>query len=501
MITSPQAVADHLGRLGLAVSGSQAQSLFAEAEFLGGAVSQLRVHARPAGWESFGEMMARLRPKPPHGLISTASEVDRQWAARAHEQARSQNPALNCFVKIFDRVPSVTAPGPLAGVPFAFKDAFMTPYRSPGVGVPATRVPQRLGMSRTVSALEAAGAVAIGALNLDPDCFSTTGLNPFFGRVRNPRNPAYAVGGSSSGAAAAVAAGIVPFSLGTDTGGSIRIPASLCGVLGLRPTQSLLEDEGVAALSSSQDTVGVVAADLEMVGRAMEVLAPGSAPRSGEAAMSGVRIGVNRSELLAELHPEVEQPLTAVLASLGARGHALVEVPFPPLRDLNTLASLLTCRESFTVHAGTLAAQPETYSTLVQRRLLLAASVEAEDYAFALGQRAGLLDLVLRTTFAEADVLICPTIRTIAPRVDGIRDDDIEATGPMNAEFLRLNRPFSFLGLPALAVPIGVDRNGMPVGCQLIGRPFSEPVLLDFAERVVCVGAPAVQSPGRSPAH
>ncbi len=403
---------------------------------------------------------------------------------RALAAARDRGDALNAFIEHFDdaarrRARAVArlsaADAPLRGVPYAFKDAFATTGRRPTVGIGEGHHWEGRRASTTLARLDAAGAVAIGALNLDPHCYTAVGLNPHFGRVRNPHEPRVAIGGSSSGAAAAVAAGIVPFAIGTDTGGSVRIPASLCGIWGFKPTHGLLTDPGLAPLCRSQDTPGILASSLEMTERVFAVLVPAAATA---VAPGRLRIGVCREAFAVGLDDDVAAVFEATLDRLAAGGAEIVAVPFPALDALNLCASVITGFEATVVHAAAMARSPQFYPAPVRRRLLTAACIDVDLYRTARRLRGRFLAEVLATSLSSADVLICPTLRKVAPRVDHLAEDDIPAAGALGLEFLRMNRPFSLLGLPSLSVPSGVDARGLPVGMQWIGRPHGDQTLL-----------------------
>jgi Asp-tRNA(Asn)/Glu-tRNA(Gln) amidotransferase A subunit family amidase len=425
---------------------------------------------------------------------------------RALAKAADTASRLNCFIEIFPRKAqqfakrlteeNQNARYPLYGIPFAYKDVLATADRIPTAGVGHGYRWESKSQSATLRRLEAAGAIPIGALNLDPHCYTATGFNSYYGRVLNPHGLAYAVGGSSSGAAAAVASGIVPFALGTDTGGSVRIPASLCGVYGLKPTHGLIQDTGIVPLSASHDTLGILADSPTLIGRVLNVLSEDSpaddheaavgsnrlrAGRSFGARLNGVKIGMSTTELLGGMDEAVTRALRRAQDTFVSLGADFVEVPFPSIDDLNACASVITSYEANTVHGATLARRPEHYPSAVRRRLLTAACVRGEDYQSVLKLRGKYLAEVLAQALSEVDFIVCPTIRISAPRVDHI-PDDAEAGGSLSLEFLRMNRPFSFLGLPSLSVPIGFDDNRIPIGLQIIGRPFADYDLLAVAE-------------------
>ena len=181
---------------------------------------------------------------------------------------------------------------------------------------------------------------------------------------------------------------------------------------------------------------------------------------------------------------DVAAAFEAMLRAFEERGAAVIEVPFPPVADLNLTASVLTGYEAARLHGERLATRPELYPATIRARLLVAAAIGGADYATALRLRSAYLRAVLDGALAVADFVLAPTIRIATPRVDRLRDDDAEAIGRLTVEFLRLNRPFNLLGLPALSIPAGRDRNGMPVGVTIVGRPFADEAVLAVAERL-----------------
>jgi aspartyl-tRNA(Asn)/glutamyl-tRNA(Gln) amidotransferase subunit A len=489
----PDAVADRLNALGLAATGDEIAAVAGEIAGIRARLGALAVVlTRDDGIGVFDGLLRAAAvagqgapPVPAPAASETLAPdeivagVERVLAA-AHERGE----ALNAFIAHFDesarrrarRVARLSAADtPLRGVPYAFKDAFATADRRPTVGIGEGHRWEGRRASTTLARLDAAGAVAIGALNLDPHCYTAVGLNPHFGRTLNPRDPRVAVGGSSSGAAAVVAAGIVPFAIGTDTGGSVRIPAALCGIFGFKPTHGLLTDPGLAPLCRAQDTPGILADTLAMTERVFAVLVPSAAPA---AAPGRVRIGVCRDEFAIGLDADVAAVFEATLSRLAAGGAEIVEVPFPSIDALNLTASVITGFEATVVHADAMSRAPQFYPAPVRRRLLTAACIDAGLYRTARRLRGRLLSEVLATSFSSVDVLVCPTLRKVAPRVDHLAEDDIPAAGAIGLEFLRMNRPFSLLGLPSLSVPSGADARGLPVGLQWIGRPHGDRTLL-----------------------
>jgi aspartyl-tRNA(Asn)/glutamyl-tRNA(Gln) amidotransferase subunit A len=391
----------------------------------------------------------------------------------------------NPFIKIFSAEEILTNRadgGSLEGVPFVYKDVFATPDRWPTCGVGhgyAWHGP----VSSVIAKLKQAGAHAIGAANLDPHCYTATGFNRDFRRVVNPHDSAFCIGGSSSGSAAAVALGIVPFALGTDTGGSIRVPASLCGVLGLKPTQGLLNDAGVAPLSFSQDNPGIVAQSPEVLSAVLDCLLP---PEAGvfEYDWRKLRVGVDRTNLCADMSEAVKASFDLTLDRLRSIGATIVDIQMPSVDLLNVLASLLTSVEAGNLHREQLVLNPNHYPAAVRRRLLTAICISNSSYQLALQMRGRLLRYTLDNVFSDVDVIACPTIRSSSKRVDQIGEDEVEKSSRIGLEHLRLNRPFSYLGLPALSMPAGKDENNIPIGQQFIGSPRQERLLIAVAHAV-----------------
>lgn len=408
-----------------------------------------------------------------------------QAIAAALAAARASR--LNAFIELFPdaeeraRALSVEDPRPAPwGLPFAYKDVFATAGRQPTVGAGHG---YRWGGERNSVALDrlaAAGAIAIGALNLDPHCYAATGLNPYFGRVLNPVDARFAVGGSSSGSAAAVAAGIVPFALGTDTGGSVRIPAALCGVLGFKPTAGAVGDPGIAPLSPSQDVIGLIARDPALLRAVFAALRD---PASMEQHDGPLRVGLPAEWIRTGVDPEVAAVIQSVLRRMTEGGALAAEVALPSLDALNACAGIITSFEASALHRTALVERPDWYPAAVRRRLVAAAEVGRDAYDQALRDREAHRAAVIEGAFAAADVLLCPVIGGPAPRLDGVDDDDVTIAGATTLAFLRFNRPFSLLGLPALALPAGRDLNGMPVGVQIVGRPGADDLVLAIADR------------------
>jgi aspartyl-tRNA(Asn)/glutamyl-tRNA(Gln) amidotransferase subunit A len=384
--------------------------------------------------------------------------------------------------------------GPLHGVPLAIKDLLWTAgvRTTAGSRILADFVPTE--DATTVARLRAAGAVLLGKTNLEEFAYGATSINPHYGACRNPWHCEHLAGGSSGGSAVAVVAGLCAAALGSDTGGSIRQPAALCGLVGLKPTYGRVSRHGAIPLSWAQDTVGPMTRTVRDAALLLQVLA-GPDDRDPacsavpvpdytaavDAGVRGLRLGVPTEFFWERLDPEVERAVRAaidVLAGLGARVEPLA---FPHWPATAAAGATILAAEAATYHADWLRTRPEDYGPAVRARLRVGATLLALDYLQAQQARAVLVREA-RALFARCDALLTPAVPLPAPRLDadqitwpdGTREDIRGAT-------LRFTRPFNLLGFPALSVPCGFTAGGLPVGLQVVGRPFDEPTVLRVA--------------------
>ena len=385
------------------------------------------------------------------------------------------------------------ARGALAGAPLAHKDLYAREGwgLEAGLAILEGHVADRT--SHPIARLDAADALDLGRLNTVEAAFGAEGLNAHAGPVRNPWNPAHVTGGSSSGSAAAVAAGAVPAALGSDTGGSIRLPAAACGLIGLKPTAGLVGRAGVFALSGSLDTVGPLTRTARDAALLMNALAghdpgdPQSVARPAVDHLDGIedgvkdlRIGVPRRYFFDPVAPAVADRLEAALAVFEGEGARLVPVDVPEIETANRLAMLIIAVEAAAQHARWLATRAAEYGPVTRRRLAPGLFQDAGAYLRALGQRARLARAALEGPFAEADMLFAPTWTTEIPTI--AETERAVAEGGKAAEDIgHCSRPVNLLGFPAIVAPCGLTPNGLPAAFQLIGRPFAEPTLLRAA--------------------
>jgi aspartyl-tRNA(Asn)/glutamyl-tRNA(Gln) amidotransferase subunit A len=422
-------------------------------------------------------------------------------------RAREVDAQLSCFVAIdegaalerarrLDDDPTACFGGPLRGVPYGHKDVFVSPSRRPTAGARDLPLAFRGSATPVRERIDAAGAVSLGSLNLDQFGYAATGVNPDFGDVRNPWNTERIAGGSSSGAAAAVAAGALPFAIGADTGGSVRIPASYCGVVGLKPTLGRIPRRGAVPMSYSQDTVGVLARTVGDVALVLDVAAghdpldpasfdvpaPPIAPQLARAAerLDGLRLGVDAAYLQTMLSPDVHDGVQRALGVLEGLGATIVPVDLSSLARCDAAATVLTWAEIGAVHTPTFARRRSAYAPAIRSRLDAALLSHGADHVDALRFQGRALRDFTDRVLADADIVVTASTGGSPATVEAVTGGEAEAVA-VSVAGLRLNRPFNFLGVPALSVPMGFTADGLPMGLQLVGRPWSEARVLACA--------------------
>src|SRR5712691_502009 len=369
--------------------------------------------------------------------------------------------------------------GTLLGVPIAVKDLFATRAQRTTVGSRILRdwVPSR--DADAVARLRAAGAIVFGKTNLHEFAYGVSTANPWWGVARNPHDPRRSPGGSSGGSAIAVVAGLCAGSLGTDTGGSIRIPAALCGCVGLKPTYGRVPATGVLALGPSLDHVGPITRSVADARLLFEVIA---GRRVRPASAKGMVVGVPDAFFGQQVEPGVARLVAAAVAGLRADGARLRRVRLPAM-GWSVAVQLVTLRaEAAAVHARWFPARSADYGVETRARLQLGHLVSGADYLLAQRLRQRLRD-ELRSVFEEVDVLAVPAVPLVAPRVGQPRVRWRNRQEPVDAALVRFTAPFNLTGAPALSVPCGLS-HGLPVGIQLVGRWNDEATILGAAVRV-----------------
>jgi len=397
---------------------------------------------------------------------------------------------LNAFVAIEeDRALEVAAAcdraraagrllGPLHGVPVAHKDMFYRRVRVSGCG---SRIRQSHAAERDnplLLQLDAAGAIDIGRLHMAEFAMGPTGHNAHLGRCRNPWMTDAISGGSSSGSGAAVGARIVPVALGSDTGGSVRLPAAFCGAAGLKPTQYRLPGEAMMPLSESLDTVGPVARSSRDVARVMAVLTGEPFEAGLGERLADLTIGVPTSYYVEQLEAPVSAALEQARRQFAELGAQVVDVAIPDHQDHAALAGLIWAPEAAALHLPWLRDRSGDYSEQVRNRLLHGLSIPATSYIRARQLRSLHLREMLDGPLVRCDMLLTPICRTGVPLADDVNSQGGPDLDRVISDISALTRTVSYLGLPALTTPMGFDPRGLPIGLQLIGRPNDEATLI-----------------------
>jgi aspartyl-tRNA(Asn)/glutamyl-tRNA(Gln) amidotransferase subunit A len=418
------------------------------------------------------------------------------------------NPSLNATIwldregateaaRAADRAVAARAPlGPLHGVPMIHKDMYYQAGKLSTCGSALRRDWRPAVTATVIERLEAAGAYSFGGLNMAEFAQNPTGHNTTFGDCHNPWNLPYITGGSSSGSGVAVAARFTYAALGSDTGGSIRLPASACGVTGLKPTQTRVSRAGVMPLSFSCDNVGPLVRTARDCARVMSVIA-GHDPRdptssgepvpSYEAALdgnlAGQRIGVPTNAFFNGADAPVIAAIEQAISVLEGRGATIVRLKLPLMEAIATYVSVISRVEAATIHAEWMRRDPQAYGAHISARMFPGYAIPGPYYLEALSRRGPILKAFCHEVFAQVDTLATPTITTILPT---LAETDIDH-GPPGTEhrFMAVSgntRPFNYLGLPAISVPCGFDAHGCPIGLQIAGRPFAEARVMRLAD-------------------
>jgi aspartyl-tRNA(Asn)/glutamyl-tRNA(Gln) amidotransferase subunit A len=387
---------------------------------------------------------------------------------------RELNPKLNAFTEVFgDQAREEAAQatrdlkngrdrGPLHGIPVGVKDLFDVAGRVTTAGAhPAFHPPPAAKDAAVVRSLREAGAVILGKTGLHEWALGVTSNNAHSGPVRNPHDPARIPGGSSGGSGAALAAGLCPLALGTDTGGSIRIPASLCGTVGIKPTFGLVNVEGLAPLSRSLDTIGPMATTVEDAFLMLEAI---SDFRRKE--VRRARILVAKNYFFDDVLPEVNRLVREAAARLGP----VEEVEIPGARKAWDMNPVILLSEAVAVHEERLRDHPERFGPGMADRFQGGFSYRGIDFARALAFRDEWRMELLRLLAMPPSVLVVPATPIPAPLI-GDREG-----APIARILTRLTSPFNLAGMPVLSVPVG-KVEGLPVGMQIVGPSFGESLL------------------------
>ena len=412
---------------------------------------------------------------------------------------------LNCFIALdadaaraqarqADEVLSTgEVVGPLHGVPMAHKDLFS---RENGVATCGSTIFDGVRGTETATVLERlarAGAVDIGRLHMSEFAAGGTGHNLHFGDCLNPWNTDYSPGGSSSGSASAAAARLVYGSLGTDTGGSLRWPAALCGLTTIRPTRGLVSLHGVMPRTWSLDTVGPLVRSVRDCALMLDVIA-GPDPRDPDcsalpvpdhvealgASVAGLRLGVPASGSAPDVDPETRTALSAALDVFRNEGLPIVDIEIPGVDLMFDLCELISRFEAAALHRSRLTERGDDYAPYIREHLESGLAISAADYLDAMRMRTGTIEDFVRSVFSRVDAVVLPSYPGRAPTM--AECDPLGSAGAEEfwATYPRFTRPLSLLEIPVMSCPIGFGSNGIPLGMQMAARPYAETTLFSL---------------------
>jgi aspartyl-tRNA(Asn)/glutamyl-tRNA(Gln) amidotransferase subunit A len=381
--------------------------------------------------------------------------------------------------------------GPLHGVPLAHKDLCHVPGLPTSCGTLTREYFTSPFECTAVARLREAGAVMLGKLNMAELAMGPFGDNAHHGDVQNPRREGHCAGGSSSGSAAAVAAGFALAALGSDTGGSIRLPAACCGVVGLKPTYGRVSRAGAMPLSWSLDHIGPLTRTVADAATVLGIIA-GYDPRDAtssrrgvpyyertlETPIAGLRVGVAENYYFDGITDEMAGAVHAALRAIEGLGAVVTQVRLPDPQPLVDVSNVISRSESATIHSRVLRDRPHELQAAVRARLDTGFHISAHDYLQALRLRGRFTRAFVREVFGEVDLLVLPVIPEPAPALEAVKAGTADEIVARMGRFSRLTRPFNGLGLPALALPCGAASDGRPLALQIVGRPFDEATVL-----------------------
>lgn len=416
-------------------------------------------------------------------------------AEACHRQIERLNPMLNAFITVIDpqdmlnaQLPSTNHPSTseLRGIPIAVKDLFDTAgiRTTAGSKFLAENIPEQDAF--VVEKLRQAGALIIGKTNTHEIALGVTGNNPHYGTARNPWDTTRIPGGSSSGSAIAVATSMALGALGTDTGGSIRIPASLCGVVGFKPTFGRVSTRGVFPLSWNLDHVGPLASWVQDAALIMHVISPydpldpasikmlaGDYVGHLHNDMEGRKIALGTGEYMETSDPEILEAVRAAAKVFAERlGCRVQEVDVSWLREAALANKTMTQSDGAAVHRDRLKEHPDWFGEDIRRRLEEGAQTSSTEYILARRTQAEVRKR-FEQFFESCDLLILPTTPIAAPTIEG--HDAVEQAGRLT----RFTAPFNLAGLPALSLPCGFTTDGLPIGLQIVSRAWADAKVLN----------------------
>jgi aspartyl-tRNA(Asn)/glutamyl-tRNA(Gln) amidotransferase subunit A len=434
--------------------------------------------------------IAEIAPKVAAGTITSEKLTENCLATIAE-----LNPKLNAFITVTadealacaraadKEIAAGRHLGPLHGIPLSLKDLIDQQGLPTTAGSLVRKDVVATADAPVTRRLREAGAVFVGKTNLHEFAFGTTTEDSGFGPARNPHDPLRSPGGSSGGSAIAVATGMSLGTVGTDTGGSIRIPAAACGIVGLKPEWGQVPAAGVVPLSRQLDHVGPLAAsvaDAWILYNAM--LAPSEQIHEPLEArpLQGLRLGVPAGYLFDRLDADVEARVLESIERLRSGGASVTDVALPHAADIATVYLHLVLGDAAEYHARTLDARPGDYTPNVRLRLEMARYVLAEDYIRALRGKA-IITAEVERALHGVDALVCPALAIPAPPIGAATMPVKGGAEAVRTLMLRCTQPFNLSGHPALSLPCGRTPLGLPIGLQLVGHKGRTPALVQAA--------------------
>jgi aspartyl-tRNA(Asn)/glutamyl-tRNA(Gln) amidotransferase subunit A len=380
--------------------------------------------------------------------------------------------------------------GPLHGIPFAAKDLFFTKgiRTTCGSKILAHFIPQY--DAAVIERLSSAGAILLGKLNMHEFAYGTTSVNPHYGAVRNPWDRERITGGSSGGSAAALACSFALLTLGTDTGGSIRIPAALCGIAGLKPTYGRISRYGVYPLCWSLDHPGPMARSVADLALAMNILA-GHDPRDPATPqvpvpnytralvkdLEGIRLGVPDRYYFDRLDEEVHAAVKKAIRDLKGLGAKVQPISIPHLHEASTAAFIALLAEGAAALERWHLTRSRDLGEDVRSRLNLGAAIKATQYLKAQRVRGKVREIFMEA-FQKVDVLVTPQLPITAPKIGQSNVSLGKGTESVPGALTRFTRIYNLIGIPSLCLPCGFSSSGMPIGLQIAAKPFAEETVL-----------------------
>jgi aspartyl-tRNA(Asn)/glutamyl-tRNA(Gln) amidotransferase subunit A len=400
----------------------------------------------------------------------------KRLGAIASARAHALEPILNAYASIRSD-PDGLATGRLGGMPYAAKDIFAAPDRRPFGGL---LQPQAVKdhYADALRLLDEAGGIRVGYTALTELAYEPSGYNAVHGRVRNPWNPDFISGGSSSGSAAAVASGSTVIALGSDTGGSLRIPAHCCGLTAWKPTYGVVSTRGALPLAPTLDTVGLLARSAVDLDPGLDVLG-GDLPDSDAA----VRAAVVVRDALGDAHPSVRKACQDGIEAIAAAGVALTYADGKALLEAAD-AAVLTVMQAEAARCYRYLLDDASVDSVLRKRLAKGIDIDEVALSAHIAQRPALAAAFIEKLFGSTDVAVLPVMAIRTPRAAECDPKDASFRARTLYELSRYTRFVNMIGFPAIALPVGVDDRGMPVALQIVGRPGSDCALLRLAGAV-----------------